>query len=123
MYEIWYTITDGNTHLCDEYTIEKLGGLAPLWSSRDRSIIEDLFATHQVFPRVHDPDVRAQIRQRVLAVEGLILTFKTFFKHVKILGPVMLPLRELLLAGELYPLGDEFNLVSGRLPSVSDILL
>jgi hypothetical protein len=35
----------------------------------------------------------------------------------------MLPLRELLLAGELYPSGDEFNLVSGRLPSVRDILL
>jgi hypothetical protein len=123
MYEIWYTITDGSAHLCDEYTIEKLGGLAPLWSSRDRSMIEDLFATHQVFPRVHDPDVRAQIRQRMLAVEGLILNFKTFFKHVKILGPVMLPLRELLPAGELYPSGDEFNLVSRRLPSVRDILL
>jgi hypothetical protein len=68
-------------------------------------MIEDLFATHQVFLRVHDPEVRAQIRQRVLAVEGLILNFKTFFKHVKILGPIMLPLRELLPAGELYPSG------------------
>jgi hypothetical protein len=123
MYEIWHTITGGDAHLCDEFTIEKLGGLVPLWSSHDRSMIEGLFATHQVFPRVHDPDVRAQIRQRVLAVDGLILNFKTFFKHVKILGPVMLPLRELLPAGGLYPSRNEFNLVSRCLPSVRDILL
>jgi hypothetical protein len=123
MYEIWYTITGGDAHLCDEYTIEKLGGLAPLWSSRDRSIIEGLFARHQVFPRVHDSDVRAQMCRRVLAVEGLIPNFQTFFKHVKILGPIMLPLRELLPPGELHPSRDEFNLVSRRLPSVRDILL
>jgi hypothetical protein len=123
MYNIWHKITGGDAHLCDEYTIEKLGGFAPLWSSRDRSLIEGLFARHQVFPRVHDLDARAQICQRVLAVEGLILNFQTFFKHVKILGPVMLPLRELLPPGELYPSKDEFNLVSRHLPSVRDILL
>ncbi|KAF2843936.1 hypothetical protein T440DRAFT_529944, partial [Plenodomus tracheiphilus IPT5] len=123
MYEIWHKITGGDAHLCDEYTIEKLGGLAPLWSSRDRSMIEGLFARHQVFPRVRDPDVRAQICQRVLAVEGLILNFRTFFKHVKILGPVMLPLRELFPPGELYPSKDEFDLVPRSLPSVRDILL
>jgi hypothetical protein len=59
----------------------------------------------------------------VLAVEGLILNFQTFFKHVKILGPVMLPLRELLPPGEVHPSRDEFNLVSRRLPLVRDILL
>ena len=59
MYEIWYAITGGDAYLCDEYTIEKLGGLAPLWSSRDRSMIETLFATRQIFPRAHDPAVRA----------------------------------------------------------------
>ncbi|KAI0604410.1 DUF3723 domain-containing protein [Pyrenophora tritici-repentis] len=123
MYEIWYTITGGDAYLCDEYTVEKLGGLAPLWSSRDRSIIETLFATHQIFPRAHDPAVRAQILQKVLAVGGLILTFQTFFKHVKILGPVMLPLRELFPTDELCPPRDEFSPVSRRLPSVRDILL
>ena len=123
MYEIWYAITGGDAYLCDEYTVEKLGGLAPLWSSRDRSMIETLFATGQIFPRVHDPAVRARILERVLAVEGLILTFQTFFKHVKILGPVMLPLRELFPAGELCPPRDEFSPVSKRLPSVRDILL
>ncbi|CAN9240729.1 unnamed protein product [Alternaria alternata] len=123
MYEIWYAITGGDAYLCDEYTIEKLGGLAPLWSSRDRSMIETLFATRQIFPRAHDPAVRAQILERVLTVGGLILTFQTFFKHVKILGPVMLPLRELFPAGELCPPRDEFSPVSKRLPSVRDILL
>jgi hypothetical protein len=123
MYETWYTITGADAHLCDEYTIEKLGGLAPLWSSRDSSIIEGLFARHEVFPRVQDSNVRAQICRRVLAVEGLIPNFQTFFKHVKILGPVMLPLRELLPPGELHPPSDEFNLVSRRPPSVRDILL
>ncbi|EUC40048.1 hypothetical protein COCMIDRAFT_109778 [Bipolaris oryzae ATCC 44560] len=123
IYEIWHTITDGNTHLCDEYTVEKLGGLAPLWSSRDRSMIETLFTTCQVFCRVRDSAVRAQILQRVLTVEGLILNFKTFFKHVKVLGPIMLPLRELFPAAELFPSRDEFSLVSRRLPSVRDILL
>ena len=123
MYEIWHKITGGDAHLCDEYTIEKLGGFAPLWSSRDRSMIEGLFARRQVFPRVHDPNARAQICQRVLAVDGLILNFQTFFNHVKILGPVMLPLRELLPPGELYPSKDEFNLVSRHLPSIRDILL
>lgn len=123
MSEIWHMITDGNTYLCDEYTVEKLGGLAPLWSSRDRSMIETLFATCQIFPRAHDSAVRAQILQRVLAVEGLILNFQTFFKHVKVLGPIMLPLRELFPAGELFPPRDEFSLVSRRLPSVRDILL
>jgi len=93
MYDIWYAITGGDAYLCDEYTVGKLGGLAPLWSSRDRSMIETLFATGEIFPRVHDRAVRARILERVLAVEGLILTFQTFFKHVKILGPVMLPLR------------------------------
>lgn len=123
MYEIWRKIVGGDAHLCDEYTIEKLGGLAPLWSSRDRSTIEGLFDRHQVFSRVHDPDVRAQICQRVLATEGLVLNFQTFFKHVKVLGPIMLPLRELLPPDELYPSRDEFNLVSRNLPSVRDILL
>ncbi|EMD65819.1 hypothetical protein COCSADRAFT_86099, partial [Bipolaris sorokiniana ND90Pr] len=122
MYEIWYTITNGNAYLCDEYTIEKLGGLAPLWSSRDRSTIETMFATCQVFPRVHDSAIRAQILQRVLAIEGLILNFQTFFKHVKVLGPIMLPLRELFPASELFPPRDEFSLVSNHLPSVRDIL-
>jgi hypothetical protein len=61
MYEIWYTITGGDAHLCDEYTIEKLEGLAPLWSSRNSCIIEGLFARHEVFPRVQDSDVSAQI--------------------------------------------------------------
>ena len=35
----------------------------------------------------------------------------------------MLPLRELLLASKLYPLGVKFNLVSKRLLLVRDILL
>jgi hypothetical protein len=35
----------------------------------------------------------------------------------------MLPLRELLPPGELYPLKEEFNLVSRHLPLVRDILL
>jgi len=123
MYEIWYTITGDDAHLCDEYTINKLGGLAPLWSSRDRSMIETLFATHQIFPRARDRRVRAQILERVLAVRGLILTFQTFFKHVKILGPVMLPLRALFSTDELCPRRDEFSLVPRHLPSVRDILL
>ncbi|KAJ6201957.1 hypothetical protein J3E72DRAFT_181277, partial [Bipolaris maydis] len=123
MYEIWHKITNGDTYLCDEYTIEKLGGLAPVWSSHDRSAIETLFATYQVFPRAHDSTVRAQIFQRVLAVEGLVLNFQTFFKHVKVLGMIMLPLRELFPARELFPPRDDFNLVSRRLPSVRDILI
>ncbi|CAN9292934.1 unnamed protein product [Alternaria alternata] len=123
MYEIWYAITSGDAHLCDEYTVEKLGGLAPLWSSRDRSTIETWFVTRQIFPRARDPGVRAQILERVLAVQGLILTFQTFFKHVKILGPVMLPLRALFSADELCPPRDEFSPVPRRFPSVRDILL
>ena len=123
MYEIWHAITGGDAHLCDEYTVEKLGGLAPLWSARDRSTIETWFATRQIFPRARDPGVRAQILERVLAVQGLILTFQTFFKHVKILGPVMLPLRALFSAGELCPPRDEFSPVPRRFPSVRDILL
>ncbi|CAN9297934.1 unnamed protein product [Alternaria alternata] len=57
VYEIWHAITGGDAHLCDEYTVEKLGGLAPLWSSRDRSTIETWFATRQIFPRARDPGV------------------------------------------------------------------
>ncbi|CAN9210957.1 unnamed protein product [Alternaria alternata] len=103
MYEIWHAITGGDAHLCDEYTVEKLGGLAPLWSARDRSTIETWFATRQIFPRARDPG--------------------TFFKHVKILGSVMPSLRALFSAGELCPLRDEFSLVPRRFPSVRDILL
>lgn len=123
MYRIWYTITGGDTYLCDECTVEKLGGLAPLWSAHDRSLIESLFASGQIFPRVRDPAVRAQIFQKVLAVRGFVLTFQTFFKQVKILGPVMHPLRALFPASEFYPSRDEFGLYSRRLPSVRDILL
>ncbi|KAH7558657.1 hypothetical protein BM1_04794 [Bipolaris maydis] len=123
MYRIWYTITGGETYLCDEYTVEKLGGLAPLWSAHDRSLIESLFAAGHIFPRVRDPAVRARISQKVLTVEGFVLTFQTFFKQVKILGPIMHPLRELFPASDFYPSRGEFSLDSRRLPSVRDILL
>jgi hypothetical protein len=122
MQHIWHTITDGNGFWCDRNTVEKLEGLAPRWSSRDRSIIEILVNTGQIFSRVNDPTVRAQILKRILCVNGFILTFRTFFKHVKVLGPIMLCLRELFPPSDLFPPRDLFEPASRRPVSIKDIL-
>jgi hypothetical protein len=123
MHQIWCTITNENEFWCDKITIDKLEGLAPQWSSRDRSTVAEFFNTNQVFPRVNDPTVREQILQKILAIDGFIPTFRTFFKHVKIIGPVMLCLRELFPKSDLFPPHDSFNSVWKRPPSVQDILL
>lgn len=121
--EMWYDMTDGNGAMCDEATIVKLQGLAPRWSALDRSTIENLFNKNEVFVRVRDPDLRAQILARVLSVEGIILSFQTFFKHTRKLGPIMLQLRDLFPAGELFPPRAPSDLLPRSLPSVRDVLL
>ncbi|KAF1967659.1 hypothetical protein BU23DRAFT_658484, partial [Bimuria novae-zelandiae CBS 107.79] len=123
MQKMWHEMTDGNGAACDESTIAKLQGLAPRWSVRDRSVIEDLFSTNKVFVRVRDPDLRARILARVLAVEGIILSFQTFFKHARKLGPVMLRLRDLFPASELFPPRAPSDPLPRPLPSVRDVLL
>ena len=120
---MWHEISEGNGAVCDESTIEKLQGLAPRWSFRDRSVIEDLFSTNKVFVRVRDPELRTRILSRVLAVEGIILSFQTFFKHVRKLGPVMLQLRVLFPASELFSPRAPFDPLQRPLPSVRDVLL
>jgi hypothetical protein len=102
--------------------VEKLEGLAPRWSSRDRSKVKAFFKTGQIFSRVSDPAVRAQILQRTLRVDGFILTFRTFFKHVKVLGPIMLRLRELFPPGDLFPRRDLSEPAQKRPLSIKDIL-
>jgi hypothetical protein len=123
MQQIWHEITDGNEFWCDRNTIEKLGGLAPKWSSRDRAIVEAFFDTGQVFCRVIDPVIRAQILKRILTVDGFLLTFRTFFKHVKVLGPIMLRLRELFPTSDLFPPRDLSEPVRRRPISTKEILL
>lgn len=123
MQKMWHFITDGNGSICDESTIQKLQGLAPHWSSRDRSVIEELFDTNQLFPRVSDRGTRAQILQKLLSIDGIILSFQTFYKHVKILEPVMLRLRELFPAQELFPPRGLCDPLQRRLPSIRDVLL
>lgn len=123
MHQLWHTITDGNGYLCDETTLERLEGLAPRWSLRDRATIEALFTSGQIFFRVSSPAVRAQILQRTLAINGFILTFRTFFKHVKLLGPAMLQLRELFPSSELVTTRALFEPAARRPRSIRDILL
>jgi hypothetical protein len=123
MQQIWHGITDGNEFWCDRNTLEKLEGLAPKWSSRDRSIVEALFDSNQAFCRVSDPAVRSQIFHRILDIDGYILTFRTFFKHVKVLGPIMLRLRELFPASDLFPTRSLLEPVQRRPVSVKDVLL
>ncbi|KAF2818093.1 hypothetical protein CC86DRAFT_243071, partial [Ophiobolus disseminans] len=123
MQSMWNRMTGGSGVLCDENTVTKLEGLAPQWSSRDRSLIEAFFSENQVFCRVNDPALRAVIQQRVLAVEGCILSFKTFFEDVKVLGPVMLRLRELFPPSDLVPPRGLFEPLKRRSPSIRDVLL
>lgn len=123
MQKMWHEMTEGNGTACDESTIVKLQGLAPRWSIRDRSAIEDLFSTNKVFVRVRDPNLRTRILARVLAVEGIILSFQTFFKHARKLGPVMLQLRALFPASELFPPRVPSDPLQRPLPSVRDVLL
>lgn len=123
MQKMWHEMTEGNGAACDESTIAKLQGLAPRWSVRDRSVIEDLFSTNKVFVRVRDPDLRTRILARVLAVEGIILSFQTFFKHARKIGPVMIRLRDLFPASELFPPRAPSDLLPRSLPSVRDVLL
>jgi hypothetical protein len=120
---MWHTITDGNGFWCDRNTVSKLEGLAPRWSSRDRLVVETLFHTDQIFTRVKDRAARAKVLDRILAVDGFILTFSTFFKDVKKLGLVMLPLRELFPISDFFPARDLYGLERRRPPSVQDILL
>jgi hypothetical protein len=123
MQQMWHKITAGNVYWCDRNTIEKLEGLAPRWSSRDRSVVQKLFSTGQIFPRVRVPSIRAEILRETLAVEGFILTFRTFFKHIKVLGPIMLRLRELFPSSDLFPPRDLYEPIGRRYPSIKDILL
>jgi hypothetical protein len=123
MQQLWHTVTGGNVSWCDRNTMEKLEGLAPRWSSRDRSVIEAFFDTDQIFSRVNDPTTRAQIRERILTVDGFILTFRTFSKHVKVLRPIMLRLRELVPISDLFPPRDISEPVQRRPLSVKDVLL
>ena len=96
-------ILDSKGFLCDESTIQNLQALAPMWSAQDRFKVEALFGNNQIFCRVNNPLERAHMLERVVAVSGLITTFKTFFKHVKVLGPAMLGLRELFSPQKMHP--------------------
>jgi hypothetical protein len=100
---MWNIFTNGNPFWCDESTVTNLQALAPRWSIRDRSTIKTAFKKNKVFPRVQDDDKRTSILQSVLATQGFILTFKTFFKHVKTLTPVMPKLRELFWPLKMNP--------------------
>jgi hypothetical protein len=103
MLHTWNTISDGNSFVVDETTIRSLQALAPRWSFQDQSKVEALFRNSQMVFRVNNPVERVQMLGRVVAVNGLITTFQTFFKHVKILGPTMLRLRELFSPEKMRP--------------------
>ncbi|OAL56159.1 hypothetical protein IQ07DRAFT_482775, partial [Pyrenochaeta sp. DS3sAY3a] len=123
IHSILSQITGDTSVLYDEVTLDMLQGLAPRWSSRDRAHIESLFTNHHVFPQVREPVIRQKLLASALAVDGMILTLKTFFKHIKVLEPIMLRLRELFPRGDLFPLRKNFEPLMRRHPSIRDILL
>jgi hypothetical protein len=103
MGELWTTLTNSNVYICDENTVQALQGLAPGWNAADRSKIKSGFAKHELFSRVKDANERSSLLQKTLAVDGIIITFKTFHKHIRVLEPIMLNLRELFRPFKIQP--------------------
>ncbi|KAF2008340.1 hypothetical protein BU24DRAFT_360599, partial [Aaosphaeria arxii CBS 175.79] len=103
MYSTWTNITNGQGWYCDEETVSLLQGLSPAWSTKDREKIELLGRENRIFRRIQHAKTRDEVIARVLRSEGMILTFKTFFKHTKLLGSIMLTLRHLVLPEKVRP--------------------
>ena len=73
-----------------------LGSLAPNWCYGDREVVQSLFSSKAVFPKLDNPHQRSQFLANVLSVDGMIFTLHTFFEDANYIGVVMKRMRSLL---------------------------
>jgi hypothetical protein len=95
---VWLEIV-GEPHaaaLLDSKTVHSLELMAPIHSTRDKSTITAAIEAGELFPNVRDRVVRASILDRILRVQGRILSLFSFFKDTKYLEPCATIMKELL---------------------------
>lgn len=72
------------TETLDQDSIELLEGRAPAISSQDRNYISEKFKEYHLFPKLTDPDLRAEVKKAVDR-QGPIITLRTFHKDLTVL--------------------------------------
>lgn len=96
----WAQITGSDPEIqscVDINTARALQSLAPAVSWVDRKAIGKLLADKKVFGGLHDPLKRSQVRERLLRVDRLIPTIKSFHENMKLFTITAKVLRTYLL--------------------------
>ncbi|KAI0968790.1 hypothetical protein F4678DRAFT_463981 [Xylaria arbuscula] len=96
----WDLITgrDAEIQACGDIgTARGLQSLAPAISWADRKVIGMFLVNRQIFGGVRDPQKRTGIQDRLLQVDGLVPTIKTFHENMKLFSIAVKILRAYLL--------------------------
>ena len=88
IYDVWNDITLGEPRVrraVDVPSVQRLQMLAPSTSRVDRATVQELMRSRQAFHTLVDPVLRAQTEDRILRIEGLIPSLKSFHENMKYL--------------------------------------
>ncbi|KAM7209262.1 Protein of unknown function (DUF3723) domain containing protein, partial [Rhypophila decipiens] len=102
IYLEWDQLTLGNEQVrraTDSTTVRNLQGLVPCISIADRTLVQKLFQSYQLFPRITDPQLRSELEQRVLQTKCLIPSIKSFHENMKYIDIGSHVIRSLLISG------------------------
>lgn len=88
IYDVWDRITLGLPRVrraADVPTVRRLQMLAPSASSVDRSTIQEMMRSGELFSSLKDQGLRAEIEQRILQLDVLIPSVKSLHENTKYL--------------------------------------
>ncbi|KAF2963309.1 hypothetical protein GQX73_g10264 [Xylaria multiplex] len=95
---VWITGGDPTIQSCvNIHTVRSLQSLAPVMSWADREAIGMLLASQKAFSGIHDDQEREKLQERLLQVDGLIPTIKSFHENMKLFSIIAKILRTYLL--------------------------
>ncbi|WQF89381.1 hypothetical protein CDEST_14395 [Colletotrichum destructivum] len=96
---VWLELTCNHPAIVDIATVQLLQGRAPGLSNSDRVLIEDAFHNDEIFTRVQDPQLRAEVRDSVFRFRGLVPSLKSFQENMKYLSIGVSIVLDLMFAG------------------------
>ncbi|KAL4418323.1 hypothetical protein CABS03_01674 [Colletotrichum abscissum] len=80
---VWLGLTCNHPDIVDVGTVQLLEGRAPGMSDIDRQLVEEAFDSNEIFSKAQNPQLRDQIRSRVLRFKGLVPSLKSYQENMK----------------------------------------
>ena len=103
IFEVWNYITLGDSRVrdaVDEKTVEALELRAPMCSA-DRQYICDAMRTNSVFQDIEELDLRRRVESRILDLQSIIPSIKTFHANMRFFGTGTSIIRRHVLGGKM----------------------